>query len=585
MQRKAFARTNSYADSFRISSKIGRAKHNFCVAPKYSNLHTLITDIYCHNRLRSTQVTFTFCSVFPPPPTEYGGSYNSGSANKKSSGSGPSSKLKSDYGGTASAFVQPIPFKKLSYILDQTSLNIFLDIIQTDSGFLETLNRSNSSTEIVILTIRTILKMIETPFTEFVRVFLEQVRSANNYWKQIESILKDTTAAPHAPSASAKQKKKGAKIVLHKNDQEIWQHVYNLCVGVTRHITLPGQFAKNVRALIESNKNGNLQLAPFQAYFDTLIEPKPTDDQVVASEQNGTIGREWDIYPTMEELLGQGRESYVKANVVKGRFNSVEHYQSVQLSLLREDFIAPLRDGICEVIKKSKKDESVADVELQSNFNVRVYSTVRIMIRDRERFDKSNFRSEHLLVDLEPKTRKESANHQLDGSSAFNSGKYAKKLMFGSLLCFSSSTKFDDLIIAIVSNRDVEMLNLGFVSMRRFNRVPCETNKNFPVRSQIQIEIVRSYNVTQLFDRDFIMFESEVYFESYRHVHHVLKSFTDETFPLRQYIINVDVSHFAWNQRSNILTFKLSCRLHRSIPATCRPRDVLPSHTSSTRWT
>lgn len=365
--------------------------------------------------------------------------------------------------------------------MDQTSLNIFLDIIQTDSGFLETLNRSNSSTEIVILTIRTILKMVETPFTEFIHVFLTQVRNANHYWKQIESILKDTTAAPHASASNAKQKKKGAKIVLHKNDQEIWQHVYNLCVGVTRHITLPGQFVKNVLAIIDSNKNGNLQLAPFQAYFETLIEPKPTDDQVVPSEEIETVGREYDIYPSMEELLGESQENYVKANLVKGRFNSVEHYLGVQLSLLREDFIAPLRDGIQEVIKKSNRNDDAADVELQSNFNVRVYSTVRIMIRDKERFDKSNFRSEHLLVDLEPKTRKDSANHQLDGSSAFSSGKYAKKLMFGSLLCFTSSTKFDDLIIAIVSNRDVEMLNLGFVSIAR--------NQNFNSHLKIIIKI------------------------------------------------------------------------------------------------
>lgn len=351
--------------------------------------------------------------------------------------------------------------------MDQTSLNIFLDIIQTDSGFLETLNRSNSSTEIIILTIRTILKMIETPFTEFVRVYLAQIRNASNYWKQIESILKDTTAAPAASTANAKQKKKGTKIVLHKNDQEIWQHVYNLCVGVSRHITLPRSFVKNVLALIESNKNESLQLAQFQTYFEQLAEPKPTDEQIVPSEETEKVGREWDIYPTMEELLGECQENYVKANVVKGKFNSVDHYLGVQLSLLREDFIAPLRDGILEMIKKSNKDDDTADVELQSNFNVRVYPTVRIMIKDRERFDKSNFKSEHLLVDLETKTRKDSSSHQLDGSSAFNSGKYAKKLMFGSLLCFSSSTKFDDLIIAIVSNRDVEMLNLGFVSICR----------------------------------------------------------------------------------------------------------------------
>lgn len=38
------------------------------------------------------------------------------------------------------------------------------------------------------------------------------------------------------------------------------------------------------------------------------------------------------------------------------------------------------------------------------------------------------------------------------------------------------------------------------------------------------------------------MCESDVYFETYRHVYSVLKSFTEETFPMKNYIINVEVS-------------------------------------------
>lgn len=38
------------------------------------------------------------------------------------------------------------------------------------------------------------------------------------------------------------------------------------------------------------------------------------------------------------------------------------------------------------------------------------------------------------------------------------------------------------------------------------------------------------------------MCESDVYFETYRHVYTVLKSFTDETFPMKNYIIDVDVN-------------------------------------------
>lgn len=61
---------------------------------------------------------------------------------------------------------------------------------------------------------------------------------------------------------------------------------------------------------------------------------------------------------------------------------------------------------------------------------------------------------------------------------------------------------------------------------------------------QIEIEIIKSYNITSLFNKDFILCESEVYFESYRHVYNVLKNITEDSFPMRNYIINTDVSEF-----------------------------------------
>lgn len=39
------------------------------------------------------------------------------------------------------------------------------------------------------------------------------------------------------------------------------------------------------------------------------------------------------------------------------------------------------------------------------------------------------------------------------------------------------------------------------------------------------------------------MCESDVYFETYRHVFGVLRSFTDETFPMKNYLIDVDVCY------------------------------------------
>lgn len=48
------------------------------------------------------------------------------------------------------------------------------------------------------------------------------------------------------------------------------------------------------------------------------------------------------------------------------------------------------------------------------------------------------------------------------------------------------------------------------------------------------------------------MCESDVYFETYRHVYSVLKSFTEDTFPMKNYIIDVDVSS-QWNDKESMI--------------------------------
>lgn len=403
-------------------------------------------------------------------PIDYGGSYTSKSnnANKTSNnhqGGGGGTIHADGTNSNNSVYIQPISFKKLSYLLDQTALNIFLDIVQTDSGFLETLNRSSNSTEMILLTIKVILKLAETPFINHLQVFLSEVRKKTSYWKQIEVILKETTVK-QKPATGAKQKKKNNKVVLHRNDLELWQQIYALSAAISKHIELPCDFVKNLLTIIGENKNENLNLIQFKCDFEQIFKklslPVDTSATAPATEsandaEEFQIYRQTDIYPTLDELKQKQKlPDYVKPNVIKGRFNSVPHYLDVHLALLREDFINPLRDGISQIIEQANVDP---DAQPKSNFNVRYYPSVRILIKQRDSFGKSNFKSEYLMVDLEAKTRSEP--NLFDSNN--NNNKYSKKLMYGSLLALSSSPKFDDLIIAVVSNRDVDLLNQGYV--------------------------------------------------------------------------------------------------------------------------
>lgn len=495
----------------------------------------------------SLSIQFDFC-------IDYGGSYTtkSNNANKTSNNHQAGNVNAGGTNSTNSVFIQPISFKKLSYLLDQTSLNIFLDIIQTDSGFLETLSRSSNSTEMILLTIKVILKLVETPFINHIQVFLSEVRKKSSYWKQIEVILKETTVK-QKPVTSSKQKKKNNKVILHRNDLELWQQIYALAVAISKQIELPHGFVKNVLTIIDENKNENLNLSQVRSDFEQLLKKMSstegsknatpntateTESETTNDAEDFQIYRQTDIYPSLDELKQKQKlPDYVKPNIIKGRFNSVPHYLDVHLALLREDFINPLREGILQIIEQANAEP---DVQPKSNFNVRYYPNVRILIKQRDSFGKTNFKSEYLMVDLEVKTRTE----QSPSDSNNNNNKYSKKLMYGSLLCFSTTPKFDDLIIAVVSNRDVDLLNQGYVSFvdvlllflefRKFSTLFCSI-------SQIQIEIIHSYNMASVFDRDLIMCESDVYFETYRHVYSVLKSFTEETFPMKNYIIDVDV--------------------------------------------
>lgn len=408
--------------------------------------------------------------------TDYGGSYTTKANNANKTSNNHQGGILNANSNANSVYIQPISFKKLSYLLDQTPLNIFLDIIQTDSGFLETLNRSSNSTEMILLTIKVIVKLLETPFINHIQVFLSEVRKKSSYWKQIEVILKETTVK-QKPVTSSKQKKKNNKVVLHRNDLELWQQIYALSTAISRHIELPCGFVKNVLAIIAENKNENLILSQFKSDFEQLLKKVNSTEEVPNANANAAdnetandteefkIYRQTDIYPSLDELKQKQKlPEYVKPNIVKGKFSSVPHYLDVHLALLREDFINPLREGISQIIEQVTANP---DAQPKSNFNVRYYPNVRILIKQRESFGKSNFKSEYLMVDLEAKSRAEKSPS--DESNRTQQSPYSKKLMYGSLLLFSTSPKFDDLIIAIVSNRDVDLLNQGFVSLFEYS--------------------------------------------------------------------------------------------------------------------
>ncbi|KYB27121.1 NFX1-type zinc finger-containing protein 1 [Tribolium castaneum] len=188
--------------------------------------------------------------------------------------------------------------------------------------------------------------------------------------------------------------------------------------------------------------------------------------------------RDVSIYPTCEEILG--KRNPVDKNIIRGKFHNVGHYLDVQFRLLREDFIANLREGIESY--RAKESTKVLDI----------YENVRIY-KDRTR------RSEECLkIDI---------NVQEDDS---------KKFMNGSLLIFTKNN-FDQMFQAKVVQRSTEP-------------------------PQIIIELIDVCPSDLNLSQSYTMAECSQYFDPYFNVLTALKATPVTNFPMERYIVHCDTS-------------------------------------------
>lgn len=82
-----------------------------------------------------------------------------------------------------------------------------------------------------------------------------------------------------------------------------------------------------------------------------------------------------DVYPTAQEITKHISPN-LPQNIVRGPYQNVRHYLDVHYRLLREDFVAPLREGLCEYLEATRSinifalhDRSFIVFVLQSGVN------------------------------------------------------------------------------------------------------------------------------------------------------------------------------------------------------------------------
>lgn len=86
--------------------------------------------------------------------------------------------------------------------------------------------------------------------------------------------------------------------------------------------------------------------------------------------------REISICPGASELL-HNRKSFLRENIVLGRYDGVEQYLDIQFRLLRENFVLPLRQRISTYIKDESDSDMASEVRMDRWFNN--YRDVRIL--------------------------------------------------------------------------------------------------------------------------------------------------------------------------------------------------------------
>ncbi|KAF4520804.1 hypothetical protein B566_EDAN002382 [Ephemera danica] len=209
--------------------------------------------------------------------------------------------------------------------------------------------------------------------------------------------------------------------------------------------------------------------------------------------------------PTSEDVLCRNDAVFLRPNLVRGKYDSIEHYLDVQFRLLREDFVRPLREGIAAYISGDKK--------LMQNSSVRLHKDVVFIRSDDKTVNANNPRNkdiEGVLVQFEdPKKKKKKTDWE-----------HTRRFMFGSLLCFSKDN-FRTLLISTVSDRDLKNLEKGL------------------------LRVVFSKEVEEnIYHQKYTMVESEVFFEPYFHVLKTLQSLEESTFPLPEYLIHVQEDDF-----------------------------------------
>ncbi|XP_059147745.1 NFX1-type zinc finger-containing protein 1-like [Physella acuta] len=195
------------------------------------------------------------------------------------------------------------------------------------------------------------------------------------------------------------------------------------------------------------------------------------------------------IFPDTEEI-NTSIEPFLRANKTKGPYRDLQHYLDIHARLMKEDYVAPIREGLKEYRDAQENERKPKESDLRFYYDVKLV-TIKCEPQGITHFVSFN-NSSLKHVDWE----------------------FSMRLIFGSLLVFTKDD-FETVTFATVANKDVAKVKRGIIQVI--------------FQNHLEVVFTSSENDT------YIMAETTAFFESYRHVLEGLIAM--RTIPFQKHII------------------------------------------------
>ncbi|CRK95627.1 CLUMA_CG009085, isoform A [Clunio marinus] len=404
------------------------------------------------------------------------------------------SKKSSEHMKVQESYIQPYSQKDLMLIRDAIrNKNVHNSILSTFGEwekFLLTHEMNLNPEKIVDLLIIDV-SLLDIPFNSHNKLFLSKLSNIEVFWSELLNFLKDFFRFKH----------KDLKFLLAVDMNEFFRNIdlliFNLLLNNLFNENLKTVFDEIILIMNEFNTNKWSQPAILSQILNDY-------------ERNQNELMTYEIYPQLSDLTKIYQKFH--KNIVIGEYENVSHYLQVQLPLLKEDFMNKLRDGVQNIKTMTNVDKII------KSSNVVIYPNVCIKAVKKFLW---NMNCRMIVVEF---------NQQQNSKIDWN-----RRLFNGQMLCFSTSQDFNDLIVAVVLNRDL---------------IDHQQNEIF-------IEIISTENVDEIFNRSLIMLEPTSFFEPYHRVFNVIKNYNELNFPFKDQIIHLKkISDFPSYPHSKQFTYK-----------------------------